>query len=118
MGAFARHVVAVQRRQRHEFDIQIARQLLGKGQVILFELLKHRFLVVHQIHFVHRHHQMANAQQGCDKTVATSLVQHPFARVDQQDRQIAGGGAGGHVAGVLLMPWGIGDDKFAFSVEK
>ena len=78
MGAFARHVVAVQRRQRHEFDIQIARQLLGKGQVILFELLEHRFTVVHQIHFVHRHHQMANAQQGCDKTVATSLVQHPL----------------------------------------
>ena len=46
--------------------------------------------------------------------MTAGLVEHAFTRVDQQDRQIAGGRAGGHIAGVLLVPRGVGDDKFAF----
>jgi hypothetical protein len=45
--------------------------------------------------------------------VTTGLIEHAFARVDQQDRQVAGGRAGGHIAGVLLVPRGVGDNKFA-----
>ncbi|MNT18084.1 hypothetical protein D3C72_1532660 [compost metagenome] len=61
---------------------------------------------------------MANAQQRSDKTVSAGLIQHPFTRVNQQNCQIAGGSAGRHIAGVLLMPRGIGDNKFAlFSRE-
>ena len=45
--------------------------------------------------------------------MTAGLIQHAFARVDQQDRQIAGGRAGGHIAGVLLVPRGVSDDKFA-----
>ncbi|MOA55637.1 hypothetical protein D3C78_1794640 [compost metagenome] len=56
---------------------------------------------------------MANAQQRSDKTVSAGLIQHPFACVDQQDRQIAGRGPGRHIAGVLLMPRRIGNNKFA-----
>lgn len=45
--------------------------------------------------------------------MAAGLIQHPLAGVDQDDGQIAGGGAGGHVARVLLMARGVRDDKFA-----
>ena len=38
--------------------------------------------------------------------------------VDQDDGQIAGRGAGGHVAGVLFMAGRVGDDEFAFSCGK
>ena len=34
-----------------------------------------------------------------------------LARVDQHDRQIGGRGAGDHVARVLLVPGGVGDDE-------
>ena len=44
--------------------------------------------------------------------MATGLIQHAFARVDQQNRQIAGRGAGRHIAGVLLMSRRVGDNKF------
>ncbi|MNI73051.1 hypothetical protein D3C73_1290290 [compost metagenome] len=57
---------------------------------------------------------MFDPQQRGDKTVAASLVQHTFTCINQQDRQIACGCTGGHVPGVLLMPWRIGDNKFAF----
>ena len=46
------------------------------------------------------------------------LRQHALARIDQDDGQIGGGGAGHHVARVLLMAGRVGDDEFASSVAK
>ncbi len=46
--------------------------------------------------------------------MAAGLIQHAFAGVDQQDRQIAGRCAGRHVTRVLLVPWRVGNNKFAF----
>ena len=34
--------------------------------------------------------------------------------VDKNDRKIGRRGAGGHIACVLFMAWGIGDDEFSF----
>ena len=42
-----------------------------------------------------------------------SLGQHAVAGVDHQDRDLSGGCAGGHVAGVLLMARGVGNDELA-----
>ena len=41
------------------------------------------------------------------------LGQHAFAGVDQDHGEVGVGGAGGHVAGVLLVPGGVGDDEGA-----
>jgi len=45
--------------------------------------------------------------------MAARLGQHPLAGVGQDDRRIGGRGAGGHVARVLLMAGGVGDDEAA-----
>ncbi|MNL84284.1 hypothetical protein D3C87_2122110 [compost metagenome] len=45
--------------------------------------------------------------------MATSLIQHAFARIHQQDRQLAGRRTGRHITGVLFMPRRIGNDEFA-----
>ena len=45
--------------------------------------------------------------------MSPGLGEDPFTRVDEDDRNIGGGGAGDHVTGVLLMPWSVGDDIFA-----
>ena len=107
-------VIALQRRQRYKADIEVARQLLGKGQVSFTDLVEARFAKLDEIHFVDRHYQVFNAQQRRDEAVTASLVEHALARIDQQDRQVAGGRPGGHIARVLLVPRGVGDDKFAF----
>ncbi len=41
------------------------------------------------------------------------LREEPFGAVNQDDRQVRRGRAGGHVPRVLLMPGRVGDDKFA-----
>ena len=45
--------------------------------------------------------------------VAPGLGQHPLARVDQDHGEVGGRGAGDHVAGVLLVARGVGDDELA-----
>ena len=45
--------------------------------------------------------------------MAARLRQQALARVDQQDREIGVGGAGRHVAGVLLVAGRVGDDERA-----
>ena len=42
----------------------------------------------------------------------TRLLEQPVAGVDQHDRQLCGRGAGDHVAGVLDVARGVGDDEF------
>ena len=45
-------------------------------------------------------------------------VEHSLARVDEDDGEIGGGGAGRHVAGVLLVAGGVGDDELALGGGK
>ena len=45
--------------------------------------------------------------------MAAGLGEDAFAGVDEDDGDVGGGGAGGHVARVLLVAGGVGDDEFA-----
>ena len=45
--------------------------------------------------------------------VPPRLLQHALARIDQDHRAVRGRGAGHHVAGVLLVARGVGDDELA-----
>ncbi|MNQ98050.1 hypothetical protein D3C85_1137240 [compost metagenome] len=56
---------------------------------------------------------MANAEQSDNAAVARRLGRHALDRIHQHDRCVAGRGAGGHVARILLMPRRIGDDEAA-----
>src|ERR1700736_4215229 len=47
------------------------------------------------------------------KPMPAGLGQQPLAGIDQQHCQIGGRGTGDHVAGVLLVPRRVGDDKGA-----
>ena len=59
-----------------------------------------------------------DAQQRGDEAVTLGLGLHAIARIDQNDRQVAGGRAGGHVAGVLLVARSIGNDELALGGGK
>ena len=47
------------------------------------------------------------------KRVAPGLRQDALARIDQDDREVGGRSAGRHVAGVLFVARGVGDDELA-----
>ncbi len=89
-------------------------ELVHELAIILANPLEHVRVEIDQVHFVDGQHQMVDAQQGHDEAVAAGLNLHPLARVHQQDGQLRGRGAGGHVAGVLLVAGGVGDDELAF----
>ncbi|MNC65504.1 hypothetical protein D3C75_1158020 [compost metagenome] len=62
---------------------------------------------------------MLDADQRNQIAVTEGLGQQAFARINKNDRDIGGRSAGHHVAGILLVPRGIGDDELAlFSGEK
>ena len=69
---------------------------------------------IDEIHLVHREHDVAHAQHGHDEGMAARLRQDALARVDQDDGEFGGGGAGRHVARILLMAGRIGNDEGAF----
>jgi len=69
--------------------------------------------IIHQVDFVHRQHDMANAQQRGDIGMAAGLGQYALARIDQDDGEIGIGCAGRHVAGILFMARGVGHGAFA-----
>ena len=108
------HVVALERRHRHEvqggrFEVD----LVGEGQVVGLDRLEHTLVEALEVHLVDGHDDVLDAQQAGDKAVALGLRLHTVARIDEDDRQIAGRGTSGHVAGVLLMTGGVGDDELA-----
>ncbi|MND47286.1 hypothetical protein D3C80_381790 [compost metagenome] len=112
VGAGLEHVVAAQRRQRDALDILQA-DLCGEGAILGFDALEHRLGVVHQVELVDRHHHLADAQQRHQVTVSAGLGQQALAGVDEDHRQVGGGRAGDHVAGVLFVAGGVGDDELA-----
>ena len=70
-------------------------------------------VVVDQVHLVDREHHVRHPQQRGQERVPAGLLGQPVARVDQHDGQVGGGRAGHHVAGVLDVAGGVGDDELA-----
>jgi hypothetical protein len=56
---------------------------------------------------------VGDAEQRGDKGVPARLFEDALARVDQDDGEVGGGGARHHVAGVLDVAGGVGDDELA-----
>ena len=44
--------------------------------------------------------------------MTSGLGQHALTGVNEDNRHVCGRGARHHVAGILLMPWRVGDDEF------
>src|SRR5215469_422923 len=55
---------------------------------------------------------MANAEKVRDIGVPSSLSEHAFSRVDQNDGKIRVGGTRRHIACILLMTRRVSDDEF------
>jgi len=103
-------IVAQQRRHRQE--VRLAEpERLGERAVVLADLGEPIRRPADEVHLVDRDHHPADAQQAGDVAVALGLGQHTVAGIDQDDREVAGRGAGRHVARVLGVPGGVGDDE-------
>ena len=109
---FFHHIDAEARRDR-DGDLTLEIQSRRELAEVRHDVVKHLLAVIHQVDLVHRQHDVADAQQRGDIGVAAGLGQHALARVNQDDGQIAVGGAGRHVAGILFVARRVGDDELA-----
>ncbi len=105
------HVIAHERADRDGDNVRHG-QLLRQSLEILLQPQEDVFAVFHQIHFVDRHQDVGNSEQRRDVGVPPRLRENAFCGINQNHGQIGGGGAGRHVARVLLVAGRIGDDKF------
>ena len=85
----------------------------GERAIVGDDRVERGLVVADQVHLVDRQHDVADADQVREIGVAPRLGQHALARVDQDDREIGGRGAGHHVARVLLVARRVGDDELA-----
>ena len=105
------HVLALEGGDRHDarIDVLDAADL----QAVLVDLVEHLLVVADEVHLVDRDDDVADAEQRDDVGVAARLHLHAARGVDQDDREVAGRGAGRHVARVLLVARAVGDDVLA-----
>ncbi len=112
IGAGARHVVAVARGDRNRRDLLEAERG-GEVRKLGDDLLERRLVETDQVDLVDGKHRVADAEQAGDDGVAPCLRQQALARIHQQHGELGVGGAGRHVAGVLLVAGRVGDDEGA-----
>ena len=77
------------------------------------DLVEDRLVVVDEVHLVDREHQVRDPQQRQDHRVPAGLLGQALAGVDEHQAEVGGRGAGDHVAGVLHVAGGVGDDELA-----
>ncbi len=106
------HVVAVQRGDRDEGDV-VDVELGRPARELGADAVEHLLVEGDQVHLVHAHDEVRDAQERGDERVPARLLEHALARVDEDQRQVGGRGAGDHVARVLLVARRVGDDELA-----
>jgi hypothetical protein len=105
-------VVALEAGQRDGGDV-VEANLRRERAVVVLDTPERGLVVVDQVHLVDGQHHVADADQRHEVAVTAGLRQHALARVDEDDRQVRRGGAGDHVARVLLVAGRVGDDELA-----
>ena len=106
------HVVAARRDHRQAVDPGDAQRPRQRA-IGLDDAAIDRLVATDQIHLVHRQHHLADAEQAADVGMPAGLRQQALARVHQHHGQLGVGGAGGHVARVLLVAGAVGHDEAA-----
>ena len=110
--ALLHHVVAIERRERDAHHVADA-QRSDKAHVLVDDRVEHLPVEVHEIHLIDRQDHMMDAEEGYQVSMPPRLGDDARSGVDQDDRQVGRRAAGDHVAGILLVPGGVGDDELA-----
>jgi hypothetical protein len=90
-------------------NVQLGREVIERP----LNTLEYLAVVVDEVHLVHAQDKVMNLQERSDVRVSIGLLHQTVTRVDQHDGQIRSGGAGHHIARVLHVSRGVGDDEFA-----
>ena len=84
----------------------------GERLELLADPREDGLVVVDEVHLVDAHEQVRDPQERCQEGVAPRLLDDPLAGVDEHEREVGGRVPGHHVARVLDVARGVGDDEF------
>ena len=110
-GGLLYHVVAVEGRQGDALQVGNAQRLQERA-ILFYDAPEDLLGEVHQVHLVHRQHDVADAKQRHQIAVAAGLGDDSRAGIDQDNGQTGSGAAGNHVTGVLFVSRRVGNDEF------
>ena len=105
-------VVAFERRDRQEVEVGEL-QPRSEGSVVSADLLEDSLVVADDVHLVDGDDDMPDPQERDDEAVAARLREDSVTGVDEDDGQIGRRSPRRHVARVLLVAGGVGDDELA-----
>ena len=103
-------VVAAQAGDRNRRDVGQP-DAGGEPAVVVVDLPVRGLVVADEVHLVDRQDHLADPDQRHQVAVAAGLREDALARVDQDHGHVGRGGPGDHVARVLLVTGGVGDDE-------
>ena len=87
--------------------------LVANERELLVDLLVDLLVPVDEVHLVDGEHEVGHPEQGQQHRVPARLLGQALAGVDEHEAEVGGRGAGDHVAGVLDVARGVGDDELA-----
>jgi len=108
--AWARDIVPFERRHRDR-GYELESQRRSECGEVLDDGLETLLSEIDEVHLVDRNGDFLDAQQGQDAGMAARLGQDALTGIDQQHTEIAIRRSRGHIARVLHMAWGIGNDE-------
>ena len=104
--------VTIECRDRDEIEFG-KMQFLAKVDELSADRVEHITRVCDQVHLVDCQYNVADTEQRGNHGVPPRLCLQTLAGIDQNNRQVCRAGTGHHIARVLLVPRGIGDDEAA-----
>ncbi len=102
----------MQRRHGDELDAPEL-QLLSEALELTANGRERLLGVVDEVHLVDGHDHVRNPEERGQERVPTGLLDHAGPRVDEDHRKVGGARPSDHVARVLHVPRGVGDDELA-----
>ena len=109
---FARFTPATAR-DRHELARADRADALEERAVLLLDRVEVVLAVADQVHLVHAHDDLADAEHRQDVAVAPAVLAHAFLGVDDQHRRLGARRARDHVLQELDVPGRVDDDVVA-----
>ena len=104
------YVVAAQRTDWNEGDVDDL-ELGRKVAEFRDDFVEALLAPIDKVHLVNADDHVRDSQQRRDESVTARLLRNPVACVDQYDGEVGGRGTGDHVARVVNVAGGVGDDE-------
>src|SRR5581483_8371586 len=107
------NILAVQCAERNKVEFGAGKSGGGAFGEVLADVIEDALIELDQVHLVDGDYHAADAEQPGNQCMTPGLAKNSFPGIYKNEGCFSGGRPGGHVARVLLVAGGVGDDETA-----